>query len=102
MANACAAEARAHQWSVTIAIVEDGGHLPRPERLDGAGLECGVPIMHAGHCVGAFGVSGVKSAEDARIAQAGIKALAGRPFLAGRRAPGAGHARSRGTCARTA
>ena len=45
--------------------------------LRGAGLEGGVPIMVDGHCVGAIGVSGVKSAEDAQIAQAGIKAVLG-------------------------
>lgn len=39
-------------------------------------LEGGVPIMHEGHCIGAVGVSGVKSAEDAQIARAGIAALA--------------------------
>ena len=38
-------------------------------------LEGGVPIMIDGHCVGAVGVSGVKSAEDAEIARAGIAAL---------------------------
>lgn len=38
-------------------------------------LEGGVPIMVEGQCVGAVGVSGVKSAEDAQIAQAGIAAL---------------------------
>ncbi len=38
-------------------------------------LEGGVPIMVDGQCVGAVGVSGVKSAEDAQIAQAGIAAL---------------------------
>lgn len=45
--------------------------------LRGAGLEGGVPIMVDGQCVGALGVSGVKSGEDAQIAQAGIKALLG-------------------------
>jgi uncharacterized protein GlcG (DUF336 family) len=45
--------------------------------LRGAALEGGVPIMVDGQCVGAVGVSGVKSAEDAQIAQAGIKALLG-------------------------
>ena len=39
-------------------------------------LEGGVPILVDGHCVGAVGVSGVKSAEDAQIAKAGIAALA--------------------------
>lgn len=38
-------------------------------------LEGGVPIMKDGHCLGAVGVSGVKSAEDAQIARAGIAAL---------------------------
>ena len=38
-------------------------------------LEGGVPIMHGGQCLGAVGVSGVKSTEDAQIAKAGIAAL---------------------------
>jgi glc operon protein GlcG len=38
-------------------------------------LEGGVPIMVEGQCVGAVGVSGVKSSEDAQIARAGIAAL---------------------------
>ena len=38
-------------------------------------LEGGVPILVDGQCVGAVGVSGVKSAEDAEIARAGIAAL---------------------------
>jgi glc operon protein GlcG len=38
-------------------------------------LEGGVPIMKDGQCLGAVGVSGVKSDEDARIARAGIAAL---------------------------
>ena len=38
-------------------------------------LEGGVPIMVSGQCVGAVGVSGVKSTEDAQIAKAGIAAL---------------------------
>ncbi len=125
IAAACEAEAQANRWSVTIAIVDDGGHLLWLQRLDGAapssadigpakarlaalgrretrvyeeminggrvsflsglaqaglrgaGLEGGVPVMVDGQCVGAVGVSGVKSAEDAQIAQAGIKALLG-------------------------
>ena len=39
-------------------------------------LEGGVPIMKDGICLGAVGVSGVKSTEDAEIARAGIAALA--------------------------
>lgn len=38
-------------------------------------LEGGVPIIVGGQCVGAVGVSGVKSSEDVQIAQAGIAAL---------------------------
>lgn len=38
-------------------------------------LEGGVPIMVDGQCLGAVGVSGVKSTEDAQIARAGIAAL---------------------------
>ncbi len=38
-------------------------------------LEGGVPIMVEGHCLGAIGVSGVKSTEDAQVAKAGIAAL---------------------------
>lgn len=38
-------------------------------------LEGGVPIVKDGLVLGAVGVSGVKSSEDAQIAQAGIAAL---------------------------
>ena len=38
-------------------------------------LEGGVPIIKDGHFLGAVGVSGVKSNEDAQIANAGIAAL---------------------------
>ena len=119
IAAAAEAEALANQWIVTIAIVDDGGHLLWLQRLDGAAplsahiapakartsalgrresavyeeiikggrtafvtvpeiealLEGGVPIMVDGHCLGAVGVSGVKSNEDAQIAKAGIAAL---------------------------
>ena len=119
VAAAAEAEALKHQWAVTIAIVDDGGHLLWLQRLDGAAavsshiapsksrtaalgrreskvyedivnggrtaflsapaidglLEGGVPIMKDGQCLGAVGVSGVKSSEDAQIARAGIAAL---------------------------
>lgn len=119
IAAAAEAEAVANKWVVTIAIVDDGGHLLWLQRLDGAAplsahiapakartsalgrresrayeeiikngrtaflsvpeieglLEGGVPIMVDGHCLGAVGVSGVKSEEDAQIAKAGIAAL---------------------------
>lgn len=38
-------------------------------------LEGGVPIMKDGHCIGAIGVSGVKSSEDVQIGRAGIAAI---------------------------
>lgn len=38
-------------------------------------LEGGVPIMKDGQCLGAVGVSGVKSFEDAEVAKAGIAAI---------------------------
>lgn len=38
-------------------------------------LEGGVPIVVEGQFVGAVGVSGVKSSQDAQIAEAGIRAL---------------------------
>jgi len=113
------AEALANKWAVTIAIVDDGGHLLWLQRLDGVApisaqiapgkartaalgrresklyeemvnggrvsflsapglealLEGGVPVTVDGHCVGAVGVSGVKSSEDVQIAKAGIAAL---------------------------
>jgi uncharacterized protein GlcG (DUF336 family) len=119
IAAAAEAEALRNQWAVSIAIVDDGGHLLWLQRLDGAAtasvyigqekaraaalgrretkryeeminggrtsflsapalegmLEGGVPIVVGGHYVGAVGVSGVKSSEDAQIARAGIAAL---------------------------
>ena len=38
-------------------------------------IEGGLPIVHDGKIIGAIGVSGVKSTEDAQIAEAGLKAL---------------------------
>ena len=120
MAAAAEAEALNNHWAVTIAIVDDGGHLLWLQRLDVAApisaaiapakartaalgrreskvyedvinqgrtsflsapvlegmLEGGVPVMVDGQCLGAVGVSGVKSSEDAQIARAGIAALA--------------------------
>lgn len=119
IAQAAEAEALKHNWAVTIAIVDDGGHLLWLQRLDGAPpvsshiapgkantaavgrreskvyedminggrvsflsapalkglLEGGVPIVKDGNVIGAVGVSGVKSNEDAQIARAGIAAI---------------------------
>jgi uncharacterized protein GlcG (DUF336 family) len=119
MLAAAQEEALKNNWAVTIAIVDDGGHLLGLRRLDGAPaisahiasakahtaalgrreskvyedvinggrasflsapvmqgmLEGGVPVMKNGQCIGAVGVSGVKSSEDAQVARAGIAAL---------------------------
>ena len=119
IAAAAEAEAIANNWSVTIAICDDGGHLLWLQRLDGCPpvsasiapekartaalgrrpskayedvinsgrysflsapllkgmLEGGEPIVIDGHTVGAVGVSGVKSTEDAQVSRAGIAAL---------------------------
>ena len=119
IAAAAEAEALKNNWAVTIAIVDDGGHLIWLQRMDGAAplsshiapakantaamgrretkvyeeiinggrysflsvpyvegmLEGGVPIMKDGQCLGAVGVSGVKSSEDAQIARAGMAAI---------------------------
>lgn len=41
-------------------------------------LEGAVPVMIANQCLGAIGVSGVKSDQDAQIANAGIRAILAR------------------------
>jgi len=38
-------------------------------------IQGAVPLIHQNECVGAIGVSGVKSAEDEQVAQAGANAL---------------------------
>jgi glc operon protein GlcG len=38
-------------------------------------LEGGVPIMLDGHCVGAVGVSGIKSDQDAQVARVAASAV---------------------------
>ena len=119
--HASRALAWTHHWPVSIAVVDDGGHLLGLFRLDGAPamsaematakartaalgkresklyeeminqgrtaflsapglaglLEGGVPILVDGHLVGAVGVSGVKSSEDAHVARAGVASVAG-------------------------
>jgi len=120
IAAAAEAEAVKNSWAVSIAIVDDGGHLLWFQRLDGAApisahiaqskartsalgrrdskiyedminggrasflsapmlegmLEGAVPLLKDGQCLGAVGVSGVKSSEDAQIAKAGVAAIA--------------------------
>ena len=111
-------EAEKNGWKVSIAVVDDGGHLLGLMRLDGtppstarmadekartaaltrreskvyedminggryaflsaplvATLEGALPILTNGECVGAVGVSGVKSDQDAEIAKAAIAYL---------------------------
>lgn len=118
VAAAAEAEAMKNNWKVSIAIVDDGGHLLHFQRLDGAGLttvaisqgkakasayarrptkalediiangrtaflsvpdlvllEGAEPIIADGICIGAVGVSGVASSQDAEVARAGIAAL---------------------------
>ena len=41
-------------------------------------LEGAVPVMVAGQCVGAVGVSGVKPDQDVQIANAGVRAIVAR------------------------
>lgn len=53
---------------------ERAATLMFPGRLP---VQGGVPILYEGECVGAVGVSGVKSPEDEQIANAGLAALAG-------------------------
>ena len=65
IAQAAEAEALAHQWAVSIAIVDDGGHLLWLQRLDGA-----API--SAHIAPAKA-----HIEDAQVARAGIAALMG-------------------------
>ena len=119
IAAGCENEALLQKWPVTIAIVDDGGHLLWLQRLDDAPLtsveiatgkaytsamgrrtskmyeevvasgrhaflsipggltlvEGGEPIVINGETVGAVGVSGAKSPQDAQVARAGIKHL---------------------------
>lgn len=61
-------------------IYEDmvnGGRFSALSMPEATHLEGGVPIVVEGDVIGAVGVSGVKSSEDAQIAEAGIKALLG-------------------------
>lgn len=112
------AEALKNNWTVVIAIVDDGGNLVYLEKMDGTQLgsidvalhkaqtalkfkrptkafeemvaggrtailslpgvlavEGGVPLVVNGAFIGAIGVSGMKSNEDAVVAQAGLAAL---------------------------
>ncbi len=57
-------------------LIAQGGANLRLLKLEGASvLEGGVPIVVGGRIIGAVGVSGVTSQQDAQIAQAGVDAL---------------------------
>ena len=57
-------------------LIAQGGVNLRLLKLEGASpLEGGVPIVLGGKIVGAIGVSGVTSQQDAQVAQAGADAL---------------------------
>ncbi|ODP34494.1 heme-binding protein [Pandoraea sp. ISTKB] len=55
----------------------NGGRYAFLSAPNTAMLEGGVPIVVDGNVIGAVGVSGVKSAQDAQIARAGIAAVTG-------------------------
>lgn len=57
-------------------LLAAGGPNTRILKLPGAlPIEGGIPIIHNGKLIGAIGVSGVKSTEDAQVATAGLEAL---------------------------
>jgi uncharacterized protein GlcG (DUF336 family) len=57
-------------------ILAMGGVNLKLLKLPGAlPIEGGLPIIHDGKVIGAIGVSGVKSVEDAQVAAAGLAAL---------------------------
>jgi glc operon protein GlcG len=119
IAAAAEAEALNNKWSVTIAVLDDGGNLLFLQRLDDAPLgsiavaqekartallfkrptkaieeivaggrivmltltgatpiEGGLPLLNKGQIIGAIGVSGVQSSQDAQIAGAGVEIAA--------------------------
>ena len=102
MAFAAEKEAVKNGWIVSIAVVDDGGHLLAFSRMDNAaplsahisqakaktaalgGKESKVfeDMINGGRtaflsapAIGAVGVSGVKAFEDAQVAKAGVTAL---------------------------
>lgn len=55
-------------------LVQGGANL-KVLRLPGLPIEGGIPIVVGGKIVGAIGVSGVQSSQDAQVATAGLNAL---------------------------
>lgn len=68
------AVARATTKSLEDVVKERPAVAMMPRRL---AIQGGVPLMKDGECIGAIGVSGVKSPEDEIVALAGQKALLG-------------------------
>lgn len=61
-------------------LVAQGGVNAKILKLPGATpIEGGLPIIRDGKIIGAIGVSGVKSTEDAQVANAGLEALTAPP-----------------------
>jgi uncharacterized protein GlcG (DUF336 family) len=58
------------------AVAQGGENLRILKLSGGSPLEGGIPIVVDGKIIGAVGVSGVTSQQDAQIARAGIEALA--------------------------
>ena len=52
-----------------------GGGDVKLLKLPGLPLEGGIPIIQGGNIIGAIGVSGVQSTQDAQVATAGTKAV---------------------------
>jgi len=123
IAAAAMEEANKNNWTVVVAIIDDGGNLMYLERKDGTQLasseiavgkaraalyfkrpskaledtinggsnparisvmtlnqnvvmvDGGLMLMYQGQIVGAIGVSGVTSAQDAQVAKAGVDTL---------------------------
>jgi uncharacterized protein GlcG (DUF336 family) len=61
--------------SVSTAVLEAMARDGRLQNSEVLALGGGVPVIHAGECAGAIGVSGGTSEVDDRIATAGPKAL---------------------------
>lgn len=67
-----AAAARTPTKALEDVVKERPATAAFPGRL---AVQGGLPILHQGECVGAVGVSGVKSFEDEQIAAAGLRAI---------------------------
>ena len=74
MAKANTAALARRESAVFEKTINDGRTALLTAPLTGL-LEGGVPVLVDGQCLGAVGVSGVKSAQDAETAKAGIAAL---------------------------